>query len=95
MQIGLAAIKHQKAVLLEKPLTLHSLEGQILIDAAKQASVPLMTGHTLRYEPVIQKIREIGLSLGPWQSLRGTMHLEERPEDYRVQATGLGVLLEF
>ena len=93
--IALEAIKHRKAVLLEKPLALNSTEGRQIVAAAKQAGVPLMTGHTLRYEPVIRKIHEIGSNLWHWQSLSGTMHLEERPEANGVQETGHGVLLEF
>lgn len=93
--IALEAIKHRKALLLEKPLALNSHEGKHIVEAAKQAGVPLMTGHTLRYEPVIRKIQEIGPTLGTWQSIRGTMHLEERLESNEVQKTDYGVLLEF
>jgi predicted dehydrogenase len=95
ISIALEAIKHRKAVLLEKPLALNSTEGRQIVAAAKQAGVPLMTGHTLQYEPVIQKIHEVGSTLGHWQSLEGTMHLEERPQVDTVQATGHGVLLDF
>lgn len=94
MPIALEAIKHRKAVLLEKPFSLNYTEGRHIVEAAKQAGVPLMTGHTLRYEPVIQKIQDIGSSLRPWQSLTGTMHLEEPPEA-RTQGRYHGVLLEF
>jgi len=94
-QIGLEAIAHRKAVLLEKPLALHWREGKNLVDAATQAGVPLMTGHTLRYERVIRKVRDMSSSLGPWQSLSGTMHLEERPEIPRSKETDHGVLVEF
>ena len=94
-QIGLDAIAHRKAVLLEKPLALNWREGKILVDAANQAKVPLMTGHTLRYEPVVRKIQEMSASLGLWQSFSGTMHLEERPEIPRSKETNHGVLLEF
>jgi len=92
--IALEAIKHRKAVLLEKPLALNSREGGHIVEAANQTGVPLMTGHTLRYEPVIRKIHEVSSTLGHWQSLRGTMYLEERLENNRVQGTGHGVLLE-
>jgi len=95
ISIALEAIKHRKAVLLEKPLALNSTEGRDIVAAAKQAGVPLMTGHTLRYEPVIRKINEVGSTLGHWQSLEGTMHLEARPQVDIVQGTGHGVLLEF
>lgn len=94
-QIGLEAIARKKAVLLEKPLALNWREGKNLVDAATQAGVPLMTGHTLRYEPVIRKVRDMSSSLGTWQSLRGTMHLEERPEIPSGKETDHGVLLEF
>ena len=95
ISIALEAIKHGKAILLEKPLALNSREGRHIVEAANQAGVPLMTGHTLRYEPVIQKLHEVGTTLGPWRSLKGTMHLETRPQVDIVQSTGHGVLLEF
>ncbi len=94
-KIALEAITHRKAVLLEKPLTLNSTEGRHIVKTAHHASVPLMTGHTLRYEPVIQKIQEMGSALGPWLSLNATMHLEERPETIGVQEPSHGILLEF
>ena len=94
-QIALEAIQHRKAVLLEKPFALKAVEGRRIVKAATQAGVPLMTGHTLRYEPVMRKIQEIGESLGDWKSLSGTMHLEERHETHTNQGPGLGVLLEF
>jgi len=93
--IALEAIKHRKAVLLEKPLAVNSTEGRHIVEAANQAGVPLMTGHTLRYDPVIRKLQEVGSTLGPWQSITGTMHLEEQPEANKIQDTGHGVLLEF
>ncbi len=94
-QIALEAITYRKAVLIEKPITLNSTEGRHIVDRANQAGVPLMTGHTLRYEPVIQKIQEMGAALGPWQSLNATMHLEERPETIDGQEPRHGILLEF
>ena len=39
--IALEAIKHRKAVLLEKPLALNSTEGRQIVAAAKQTGVPL------------------------------------------------------
>ena len=95
MPIALEAIHHRKAVLLEKPLALNSNEGRRIVEAASHAGVPLMTGHTLRYDQVIRKIQDIGSSIGAWKSLNGTMHLEERSETNKGQGTGLGVLLEF
>ena len=93
--IALEAIAHKKALLLEKPLALNSREGKQIVEAANRADVPVMTGHTLRYEPVIRAIQDAESTLGPWQSLKGTMQLEERPHTMQSQETGLGVLLEF
>ena len=93
--IALETIRHRKALLLEKPLALNSNEGRQIVEAAHTADVPLMTGHTLRYDPVIQKIQENASTLGPWKSLRGTMHLEEQPEANTGQKPGHGVLLDF
>ncbi len=93
--IALEAIEHGKAILLEKPLSLNSKEGQHIVDAAKHARVPIMTAHTLRYEPALHKLREIGSTLGPWQSLAGTMRLEAQPQDIMAKGTTPGVLLEF
>ena len=94
-QITLEAIKYQKPIFIEKPLTVNVTEGTYIVEAAHQADVHLMTGHTLRYEPVIQKIQEMGAALGPWQSLNATMHLEQRPEMKEGQEPSHGILLEF
>ena len=93
--IALKAIAHRKAPLVEKPLAINSNEGRCIVNAAAQANVPLMTGHTLRYEPVIRKIQGMSASVGTWQSLSGTMHLEERHEAQKANAPSHGVLLEF
>ena len=95
VQITLEAIAAGKAVLVEKPLALHSRAGKQMVDAANHAGIPLMTGHTLRYEPVIRKIQDIAPHLGSWQILTGTMHLEERPDTKKIQDTTHGVVLEF
>ena len=95
MSIALEAIHYRKAILIEKPLAVNMSEGKRIVEAARQADVPLMTGHTLRYDPVIQKIQNFASSIGAWKSLHGTMHLEEPPKTTKDQGTGLGVLLEF
>ncbi len=92
--IALEAIAHRKALLVEKPLTVQSHEGRHIVNAAAQAKVPLMTGHTLRYEPVIRKVKDIATHLGHCQALRGTMHLKDWQKDPHIQRAGHGVLLE-
>ena len=46
-QIALEAIKHRKAVLLEKPLAMDSTEGRQIVEVAKQAGVPPYDGSHL------------------------------------------------
>ncbi|MGD9850247.1 MAG: Gfo/Idh/MocA family protein [Nitrospirales bacterium] len=74
--IAMEAIQAGKAVLLEKPLTLNPLQAQQIVEFAKQARVPVMTAQTLRYEPTIQKLQEVGSSLGDWKHLSCTMKFE-------------------
>ncbi len=47
-----------KPLLVEKPLATNSEEGEKIIALMKEASVPLTVGQTLRYNPVIRKLRE-------------------------------------
>jgi predicted dehydrogenase len=57
--IALQAIVAGKHVLVEKPLAPTSAEARQLINAAEQAGVILMTGHTFEYNPAVWKLREL------------------------------------
>jgi predicted dehydrogenase len=46
-------------VLVEKPLVLHSWEGEQLIEIAKNENRVLMVGHTFEYNPAVRLIKEI------------------------------------
>lgn len=76
LPIAMEAIRAGKAVLLEKPMALHALQAEQIVASARQARVRVMTAHTLRYEPAIQKLQELGPSLGEWQRLSCTMKFE-------------------
>lgn len=48
-----------KHVLVEKPLTMSSVECRELIALAESKGVTLMVGHTFEYHPAVRKLREI------------------------------------
>ena len=56
--VGLLAISQGKHVLIEKPLATSAADAERLIDAAEQADVALMVGHTFEYNPAVWKLRE-------------------------------------
>jgi predicted dehydrogenase len=55
----LAAAKHGKPVLCEKPLAMDPAEGRRMIDAMKQAKLPFFVGFTYRFSPAAMTIREM------------------------------------
>ncbi|UVO52849.1 Gfo/Idh/MocA family protein [Sphingomonas sp. SUN039] len=57
--LALRAIAAGKGVMIEKPLALTSDDGAAVVDAARQANVPLMVGHLLQYHPVFVALREL------------------------------------
>lgn len=59
--MAMSAIAAQRHVLIEKPMTRTFTEAHQLIDAAIQADVILMVGHTFEYDLAIQRLREIVL----------------------------------
>lgn len=76
LPIAVEAIQAGKALLLEKPMALNSLQAEQIVKSARQASVPIMIAQTLRYEPTIQRLQELGHSLGEWKHLSCTMKFE-------------------
>jgi predicted dehydrogenase len=57
--VALTAIEAGKHVLVEKPLAPSSSGARQLIEAASQAGVTLMVGHTFEYNPAVRKLREL------------------------------------
>jgi predicted dehydrogenase len=56
---GLAAVAAGIPALVEKPFSDSVQTGQKLIDAAELASVPLLTGHHRRHNPMVQQAKKI------------------------------------
>ncbi|WP_018125494.1 Gfo/Idh/MocA family oxidoreductase [Desulfovibrio oxyclinae] len=58
-EIGLKLIDKGIALLMEKPLAATAEQGQELVDRAKAAGVPLMVGHIERFNPAVQRVKEL------------------------------------
>jgi predicted dehydrogenase len=57
--LALAAIAACKHVLVEKPLATTSAHARRLVDAAAQAGVQLMVGHTFEHNAAVRKLRSL------------------------------------
>jgi len=57
--LSLAAIQSGKHVLCEKPLAPTSEESVEVIEAAREAGVVLMVGHTFIFNPAVRRMREL------------------------------------
>ena len=57
--VVMEAIKHKKHVLVEKPIAFTVEEAEEMIAAAKEAGVLLATGHVERFNPAVQKAKEL------------------------------------
>ena len=57
--VVMEAIKHKKHVLVEKPIAFTLNEAEEMISAAKEAGVTLSTGHVERFNPAVQKAKEL------------------------------------
>lgn len=59
--LAMSAIAARRHVLIEKPMACTFMEARQLVNAAIQADVILMVGHTFEYDLAIQRLREIVL----------------------------------
>jgi len=57
--VVMAAIKYEKDVLVEKPIAFTLKEAEEMIAFAEEKGVKLGTGHVERYNPAIQKAKEL------------------------------------
>jgi predicted dehydrogenase len=82
--------------LIEKPFALTVAEGQEMISATRAAGVTLMTAQTLRFTPVLERLRASLPLIAPLEYLCLAMRADRPPHrwlDDPAQAGG-GVLLE-
>jgi len=55
----LTALKHRKPVLCEKPMAMNTGECERMVEAAERAHVPLGVAQNFRFEPSVNRIRQI------------------------------------
>lgn len=94
--ICLAAVHARKPILIEKPLALNGSQARTMVAAASQSGVLLMTAHTLRFDPVIEMLREQIHTIEPLQSACLTTHIDTKPNVMSVGngSVKVGALLE-
>ncbi len=56
-EVALAALSHQKHVLLEKPIASTEAEAQEIIECAQKHGVKLMIGHIERFNPALRELK--------------------------------------
>jgi predicted dehydrogenase len=84
---GLACVAAGLPALIEKPLATDAAAGLRLVEAAKAAGVPLLTGHHRRHNPLVAaaKARIDAGALGRIVAVHGQCWLR-KPDDYFVTA---------
>lgn len=58
-EIAQAALQAGRHVLVEKPMTETSAQGQTLLELAEKRNLTLMVDHTFVYSPAVQKMKEL------------------------------------
>jgi predicted dehydrogenase len=97
--VGVACLRRGLPVLIEKPIAESVAGARELIAAAKAAGVALLVGHHRRYNPILEKAREIvqGGQLGRLTAVTA-MWMLQKPESYfdvawRSEAGGGPILI--
>ncbi len=73
--------KYGKPLLIEKPLSVNSANGSEIVSTMARSGIPLTVGQTLRYNPVVQKLREELPSQGTLYTVYANQRLE--PSDLK------------
>ncbi len=80
---ALEAVQRRVPVLVEKPVADTLASAQLLCEAARACAVPVLVGHHRRYNPVVEKAREIVQGGGIGRLLAvNAMFTIRKPEDY-------------
>lgn len=58
-EVGLKLIAKGASIIVEKPLAMNVQQGRDLVEAARDKGVSLMVGHVERYNPAVQRVKEL------------------------------------
>ena len=82
-----AAARADKAILLEKPLATTPAAARRILRAVRQARVPAMVAHTLRFDSRVRALVREVRKLGPVRTLQFVHHLPNRGVRWESEAT--------
>jgi len=96
-EICLEAVKAKKPILIEKPLAPTGREARMMVAAADEARLLLMTAQTLRFDSTILALKEHLPEIGPFRYATFTSRIETQASAHvRSPIPGQrGALLEF
>lgn len=94
--ICMAAAEEKKPILIEKPLATNGADARAMVLAARLAGIPLMTAQTMRFDPVMVRLKEELPSIGPLKSACLLSHIETKANllPGEGEPVPLGALLE-
>jgi predicted dehydrogenase len=85
-EVGLLALGHRRAVLMEKPLAVSLADADALVEASEREGVPLQVGHVERYNRAVR-------AAGPF--LEDPRYLEsDRLAPFQTRGTDVAVVLD-
>ena len=90
---ALAVLGRGKPLLLEKPVAPDAASCARIRAAAERAGVPVLVGHSHRYNPVVIAFREAVRALGPLQGFAFSQGHERAPIPWQFERPGGGALL--
>jgi len=95
-EICLEAVRAGKPILIEKPLAPTGMDSRVMVDAAAEAGVLLMTAQTMRFDPAILLLKKQLTNIGRLQSATLVSHIETKPNllPETAQPVALGALIE-
>ncbi|HSQ50525.1 MAG TPA: Gfo/Idh/MocA family oxidoreductase [Nitrospiraceae bacterium] len=96
-EICLEAVKAKKPILIEKPVAPTGREARMMVAAAEEAGLLLMTAQTLRFDSTILALKEHLPEIGPFRYATFTSRIETKASAHvRSPIPGQrGALLEF
>jgi predicted dehydrogenase len=67
--VARACLARGKPVLIEKPLAADAASAAEIAALVRETGVPLMVAHTLRFDPLVRRLKELAATLGPLRLL--------------------------